>query len=314
MWKCHHCKTWPTWKKWRCWCWGCGGYQGRKDVEREGGAAASQKAIKICDHLFQLPHLIHLSGEWLCPYPPKATNLFSCLSLCIRMNLWNSQTCSPPPSNPTPLLLLLLLQLFHPSPPQPILWFVSFLPPLLQLFHCLSLLTFSPTPLCGHFLSSIPLSILPRQKRMHESNSNHILRETEREQQQDFVNGNLIRSEQGVRNTVHIPGSCLIVFGFVQIWLQLICTERVEQKLTLMETADSFCCVVRFLLFDFYMHSKGTSLWAVGYLFKFWWICFAERMMALGIRGGASLPQCLTLYFVKIRMRSLRRAAHHSQS
>lgn len=53
----------------------------------EGSGAVSQEAIKICDHLFPLPHLIHLSGEWFCPYPPKATNLFSCLSPCIRMNL-----------------------------------------------------------------------------------------------------------------------------------------------------------------------------------------------------------------------------------
>lgn len=53
----------------------------------EGSGAASQEAIKMCDHLFPLPHLIHLSGEWFCPYPPKATNLFCCLSPCIRMNL-----------------------------------------------------------------------------------------------------------------------------------------------------------------------------------------------------------------------------------
>lgn len=82
MWKCHHCKTRPTWK-WE---------SSRRGWQR--GGAASQKAIKIRDHLFPLPHLIHLSGEWFCPYPPKATNLFSCLSPCIRMNLWNSQTCS----------------------------------------------------------------------------------------------------------------------------------------------------------------------------------------------------------------------------
>lgn len=83
------------------------------------------------------------------------------------------------------------------------------------------------------------------------------LREREREQQQDFVNGNLIRSEQGVCNTVHVPGSCLIAFGFVQIWLQLTCTERVEQKITLMETADSFFTVLRIILFDFYLCSRG---------------------------------------------------------
>lgn len=48
----------------------------------------------------------------------------------------------------------------------------------------------------------------------------------EREQQQDFVNGNLIHGEQGVCDAVHVPGSCLIAFGFVQIWLLLTCRER----------------------------------------------------------------------------------------
>lgn len=67
---------------------------GRKGGGVGGHGTASQKAIKICDHLFPLLCLIHLSGEWFCPYPPKATNLFSCLSPCIRINLWNSQTCS----------------------------------------------------------------------------------------------------------------------------------------------------------------------------------------------------------------------------
>lgn len=47
-----------------------------------------------------------------------------------------------------------------------------------------------------------------------------------REQQQDFVNGNLIHGEQGVCNAVHVPGGCLIAFGFVQIWLLLTCRER----------------------------------------------------------------------------------------
>lgn len=125
-----------------------GGVSGKKGCGMQGGsAAASQKAIKICDHLFPLPHLIHLSGEWLCPYPPKATNLFSCLSPCIRMNLWNSQTCSLPPL-PLPLLLLLLL------PSQPLLRFVSSLPPRLQLSHCLPILTFPSSP-------SAPAPVLP---------------------------------------------------------------------------------------------------------------------------------------------------------
>lgn len=139
MWKCHHCKTRPTWT------WG--GVSGKKGCGMQGGsAAASQKAIKICNHLFPLPHLIHLSGEWLCPYPPKATNLFSCLSPCIRMNLWNSQTCSLPPL-PLPLLLLLL-------PSKPLLIFVSSLHPRLQLSHCLPILTFSSS-------HSVPAPVLP---------------------------------------------------------------------------------------------------------------------------------------------------------
>lgn len=139
MWKCHHCKTRPTWK-WE---------------NRGRGGAASQKAIKICDHLFPLPHLIHLSGEWFCPYPPKATNLFSCLSPCIRMNLWNSQTCSlsllplslllsPSLAGSTPFLICFFLSLclclwlpivflFSPflSPSA-----CSFLPLFLSPFHC----------------------------------------------------------------------------------------------------------------------------------------------------------------------------------
>ena len=46
-----------------------------------------------------------------------------------------------------------------------------------------------------------------------------------REQQQDFVDGNLIHGEQGVCNAAYVPGSCLIAFGFVQIWLLLTCRE-----------------------------------------------------------------------------------------
>lgn len=46
-------------------------------------------------------------------------------------------------------------------------------------------------------------------------------------QQQDVVNGNLIRGEQGVCNAARVPGSRLIAFGFVQIWLPL----REERKL-----------------------------------------------------------------------------------
>lgn len=152
MWKCHHCKTRPTWK-WE---------------SRGGGGTASQKAIKICDHLFPLPHLIHLSGEWFCPYPPKATNLFSCLSPCIRMNLWNSQTCS---LSLLPLSLLLSPSLAG-STPFLICFFLS-LCLCLWLPHCLSLLTF-PLPQRLVLPPTLPLSISPCQKRLHESNSNHI--------------------------------------------------------------------------------------------------------------------------------------------
>lgn len=45
-----------------------------------------------------------------------------------------------------------------------------------------------------------------------------IISRREREQQQDVVDGNLIRGEQGVCNAAHVPGSCLIAFGLVQIW------------------------------------------------------------------------------------------------
>lgn len=72
MWKCHQAPPPPS-------------HENGKRRE------ASQKAIKNCDHLFPLRCLIHLSGEWFCPYPPKATNLFSGLYPCFKMNLWNTQ-------------------------------------------------------------------------------------------------------------------------------------------------------------------------------------------------------------------------------
>lgn len=59
----------------------------------------------------------------------------------------------------------------------------------------------------------------------------------EKSEQQDFVNGNLIHGEQGVCNAVHVPGSCLIAFGFVQICLLLAYWER---KIIQKETPDSF--------------------------------------------------------------------------
>lgn len=106
-----------------------------------GHSTASQKAIKICDHLFPLLCLIHLSGEWFCPYPPKATNLFSCLSPCIRINLWNSQTCS---LSLLPLSLLLSLSLVGSTSFPDLFPFIS---PLthshsLWLRQCLLVLTF----------------------------------------------------------------------------------------------------------------------------------------------------------------------------
>lgn len=79
-----------------------------------------------------------------------------------------------------------------------------------------------------------------------------IISRREREQQQDFVNGNLIHGEQGVCNAVHVPGSCLIAFGFVQIWLLLTCREG--KKMSQTETADSFFTVY----FHFFLrHLKG---------------------------------------------------------
>lgn len=144
-----------------------------KEGKGEGGDTASQKAIKICDHLFPLLRLIHLSGEWFCPYPPKATNLFSCLSPCIRMNLWNSQTCS---LSLLPLSLLLYLSLSRSAP---FFWFVSFylssysFPLSLWLPLCLSVFTF-PLPRHLFLPPSLPPSIALCQKRLHESNSNHI--------------------------------------------------------------------------------------------------------------------------------------------
>lgn len=148
MWKCHHCKPPPPPPP---------PLFGNGKVGREG--AASQKAIKICDHLFPLPRLIHLSGEWFCPYPPKATNLFCCLSPCIRMNLWNSQTCTLS-LLPLPLLLSLSHWLC------PLFRIVSFylssysLPLCLWLLLCLSVLTF---PLLHRrFLPSfLPLFLSP---------------------------------------------------------------------------------------------------------------------------------------------------------
>ena len=73
-----------------------------------------------------------------------------------------------------------------------------------------------------------------------------------REQQEDFVNGNLIHSEQGVRNTVYVPGSSLIAFGFVQIWLLLTCSiregaeDKIWKKLHHIETSRQHCEVQPF--------------------------------------------------------------------
>lgn len=126
MWKCHHCPPHEN---------------GRR-------GEPSQKAIKICNHLYPLLRLIHLSGEWFCPYPPKATNLFSCLSPCIKMNPWNSQTFFL--SFFTPFLSSVLVSCWlnllfwflfisplpvSPPPPPP--------PCSLRLSQCLSVLTFS---------------------------------------------------------------------------------------------------------------------------------------------------------------------------
>lgn len=139
------------------------------------------------------------------------------------MNLWNSQTCSlsfftpyfssvsrrltpfsdlflfisPPLSLIAPASLSLSLSLFSPflSPLAPVPSSPLFLSP----FHCVRKLS-----------TWIQFKSYPEK----------------REQQQDFVNGNLIHGEQGVCNAVHVPGSCLIAFGFVQIWLLLTWRER----------------------------------------------------------------------------------------
>lgn len=121
MWKCHHCPPHEN---------------GRR-------GEPSQKAIKICNHLFPLLRLIHLSGEWFCPYPPKATNLFSCLSPCIKMNPWNSQTffLSFLPLSCLPSLSLVGSTCF-PDFFLSLRFFFFFFSQL-RLFPCLSVLTFS---------------------------------------------------------------------------------------------------------------------------------------------------------------------------
>lgn len=162
MWKCHHSKTPPTHTHTHTEI-GIGG---------RGEGTASQKAIKICDHLFPLARLIHLSGEWFCPYPPKATNLFSCLSPCIRMNLWNSQTCSL--FSFTPFLVFRLSPL--PTPFSDLFRFYLYpcpLPP--SVSDCPCVFLFPPIlSLPCPFPSSLSFPISLCQKRPNESNSNHI--------------------------------------------------------------------------------------------------------------------------------------------
>lgn len=98
---------------------------------------------------------------------------------------------SPPPS----VIATLSFSSHLSSPPSA----CSFLPLFLSPFHCVRNVYMNPI---------------------------QIISGREREQQRDFVNGNLIHGEQGVCNVVHVPGSCLIAFGFVQIWLPLTCRER----------------------------------------------------------------------------------------
>lgn len=137
------------------------------------------------------------------------------------MNLWNSQTCS------LFLLPLSLLQsLSLAQPPFLICFFLS----LLLLSPPLSLI--APTSFCPHLSSPpapVPSSLSSSLHFTVSETSTWIQFKSypeKREQQQDFVNGNLIHGEQGVCNAVHVPGSCLIAFGFVQIWLLLTCRER----------------------------------------------------------------------------------------
>lgn len=136
------------------------------------------------------------------------------------MNLWNSPTCS---LSPLPLFLLLSL-----AGSNPLFWFVSFylypysFPP--SVWDCPCVFLFSPV------LSLSACSFLPLFLHFTVSQTSKWIQfksyPENREQQQDFVNGNLIRGEQGVCNAVHVPGSCLITFGFVQIWWLLTCRER----------------------------------------------------------------------------------------
>lgn len=117
---------------------------------------ANQKAIKICDHLFPLLRLIHLSGEWFCPYPPKATNLFSCLYPCIKMNLWNTQMFSFFFFFFNPFLSSVFVSGWLSFPV-----LVTFFPPFSPPFHspgfcwalCLPVLTFSFLGARSRFLS-----------------------------------------------------------------------------------------------------------------------------------------------------------------
>lgn len=110
---------------------------------------------------------------------------------------------------------------------RPLFWFVSFylspysLP--LWLLLCLSVLTFPlpQRPFLPPLSSSLHFTVSETSTRIQFKSYPE-----KREQQQDFVNGNLIHGEQGVCNAVHVPGSCLIAFGFVQIWLLLTCRER----------------------------------------------------------------------------------------
>lgn len=122
------------------------------------------------------------------------------------------------------------LLFFCLSPAHPLFWFVSFyLSP--SVSDCsrvsLSLSLFSPflSPLAP--VPSSPLFLSPFHCVRKLSTWIQFKSYPEkREQQQDFVNGNLIHGEQGVCNAVHVPGSCLIAFGFVQIWLLLTWRER----------------------------------------------------------------------------------------
>lgn len=122
---------------------------------------------------------------------------------------------------------LLSLSLAHPAL---FFWFLSFFLYLLLLSPSTSLI--APVSSCFHLSSPsapVPSSVSSSLHFTMSGTSTWIQFKSypeKREQQQDFVDGNLIHGEQSVCNAAYVPGSCLIAFGFVQICLLLTCRKR----------------------------------------------------------------------------------------